>query len=159
MAFAKKDECAEDGPKAGLRKTQWDSLFSSLLCSSEQHVRAQDKCIAELTRLDMGSAANLDPITRFKGHKDGTELQRVLRLNDMMDAKSEEVEAKSAQIEEVEEAIRRRQQQEGIEYEQAPSPLNPWVIGTKPGKEGPVRSTFEVGKAVGAERPVHRTAG
>jgi hypothetical protein len=106
-----------------------------------------------------GSAANLDPITRFKGHKDGTELERVLRLNDMMDAKSEEVEAKSGQIEEVEDAIRRRQQQEGIEYEQAPSPLNPWVIGTKPGKEGPVRSTFEVGKAVGAERPVHRTAG
>jgi len=59
-----------------------------------------------------GSATNLDPITRFKGHKDGTELQRVLRLNDMMDAKSEEVEAKSGQIEEVEDAIRRRQQQE-----------------------------------------------
>lgn len=33
---------AEDGPEAGLRKTQWDSLFSSLLCSSEQHVRVQD---------------------------------------------------------------------------------------------------------------------
>jgi hypothetical protein len=100
-----------------------------------------------------GSAANLDPITRFKGHKDGTELQRVLRLNDMMDTKSEEVEAKSAQIEEVEEAIRRRQQQEGIEYEQAPSPLNPWVIGSKPGKEGPCSFNIRSRQGCGRRTP------
>jgi hypothetical protein len=40
----------------------------------------------------------------------------------MMDAKSKEVEAKRAQIEEVEEPIKRKQQQEGIEDERAPSP-------------------------------------
>ena len=70
----------------------------------------------------MEAQLNPTPITGFRRREDETELQWALRLNDMMDAKSEEVEAKRAQIEEVEEAIRRRQQQEGIEYERAPSP-------------------------------------
>jgi hypothetical protein len=123
MGFAKKNKCAEGGPEVGLRKTQWGSLFSSLLCSPEQRVRAQDKRIAELTRPDMEAQLNPTPITGFRRREDETELQWALRLNDMMDAKSEEVEAKRAQREEVEEAIRRRQQQE---YERAPSPLRPW---------------------------------
>src|SRR5271169_4796067 len=83
MGFAKKDKCAEDGPEAGLRKTQWGSLFSSLLCSSKQHVREQDKRIAELTRPDVEARLNPTPITGFRKDEDETELQWALRLNDM----------------------------------------------------------------------------
>lgn len=112
-------------PRGGFAQDTMGFHFSSLLCSSEQRVRAQDKRIAELTRPDMEAQLNPTPITGFRRREDETELQWALRLNDMMDAKSEEVEAKRAQIEEVEEAIRRRQQQEGIEYERVPSPLKP----------------------------------
>jgi hypothetical protein len=58
IGFTKKDKCAEGGPEASLRKTQWGSLSSSLLCSSGEHVRVQDKRTAELTRPDVEAQLN-----------------------------------------------------------------------------------------------------